>query len=65
MTLPPWWPRTECVYCGTRIMSTHPNGAMYKPVWACESHRRLLASDPMYAADLGEAVSAAREREGC
>ena len=47
------WPRTCCVYCGKKLTA---------PPWmACDSHRRLLAFDPMYAADLGEDVQA---REG-
>jgi hypothetical protein len=37
----------------------------YRLVLACERHASLLASDPMYAADLREAVLPAREREDC
>jgi hypothetical protein len=59
--LPRWWPRVRCVYCGERFNPYR----RYRLVLACDKHERLLASDPMYAADLGEAVPAARERAGC
>ena len=53
-------PRTYCVYCGKRIPvycgKRISGGRLLERALACVSHRRLVASDPMYAADLGEAV---------
>jgi hypothetical protein len=52
--MPLWWPRVCCVYCGERF-SPYRRVAL---VLACERHATLLASDPMYAADIGEATEA-------
>ncbi len=62
VSLPPWWPRHRCVYCGALTRERDPENAR-RPFsrLACWRHISLLASDPMQAATVGEAE---QSREG-
>lgn len=54
MSLPRWWPRSACVYCGRSTRERHPTARNahggplpYSPL-ACWRHVDLLGCDPEY-----------------
>lgn len=62
MSLPRWWPRPNCVYCGTRI-NTDNRRPMRNHLLACYRHRPLLNLDPAYASAYAPGMHAADHRE--
>jgi hypothetical protein len=59
VSLPRYWPRTCCVYCGARLHSRSDRRPR-RHLLACWSHVGLLAFDPVYAATVGEDAQATK-----
>lgn len=45
LTLPLWWPRTCCIYCGARITRPRHGSAPWARL-TCERHASLVSRDP-------------------